>query len=147
MDTVLFCEQQTARPDGIRITFTDDSRFPADGVAPDDIYTIFPNALDNAIEACRQVEGEREIVVDAKTVGDEVFVTVSNPIAGDLDLKDGELKTTKADKKLHGYGLKNIKKAAANYGSDNVDYLVEDGRFTLRLSLRYRNSLDESGVR
>ena len=143
LDTVLFCEQQTAQPDGIRIIFTEDSRFPADGVSPDDIYTIFPNALDNAIEACRQAEGEREIVVAAKTVGDEVFVTVSNPIAGTLDLKDEELKTTKADKKLHGYGLKNIKKAAANYGSDNVDYMVEDGRFILRISLRYRNSFGQ----
>lgn len=142
LDTVLFCEQQAALPDGIRIVFTEDSRFPAEGVAPDDVYTIFPNALDNAIEACRQVEGEREIVVASQTVGDEVFVTVSNPIAGGVDLTAEELKTTKADKKLHGYGLKNIKKAAANYGSDNVDYLVEDGKFTLRLSLRYRNSFD-----
>ena len=141
LDTVLFCEQQTARPDGIRITFTDDSRFPADGIAPDDIYTIFPNALDNAIEACRRTEGEKEIIVTSKTVGDEAFVTVSNPISGELDLKNDELQTTKANKKLHGYGMKNIKKAAANYGSDNVDFVVEDGRFILRISLRYRNSL------
>ena len=143
LDTVLFCEQQTARADGIRIVFTEDSRFPAEGIAPDDVYTIFPNALDNAIEACRKAEGEREIVVTSQTVGDEVFVTVSNPIAGELRLKDEELQTTKTDKKRHGYGLKNIKKAAANYGSDNVDYLVEDGKFTLRLSLRYRNSFDQ----
>ena len=147
LDTVLFCEQQTARRDGIRIVFTDESRFPAEGIAPDDIYTIFPNALDNAMEACRQTEGEREITVTSRTVGDEVFVTVSNPVAGELNLKNGELQTTKADKKKHGFGLKNIRKAAANYGSDNVDFTVEDGRFTLRLSLRYRNSLDESGVR
>ncbi|MCR5040796.1 MAG: GHKL domain-containing protein [Clostridia bacterium] len=141
LDTVLFCEQQTARKDGIRIVFTDESRFPAEGIAPDDIYTIFPNALDNAIEACRKAEGEREIVVVSRTVGDEVFVTVSNPVGGELDLKNGELRTTKADRARHGFGLKNIRKAAANYGSDNVDYMVEDGRFILRLSLRYRNSL------
>lgn len=144
LDTVLFCEQQTARKDGIRIVFTDESCFPAEGIAPDDIYTIFPNALDNAIEACRQVEGEREIVVASKTVGDEVFVTVSNPVAGGSALTDEELRTTKADKKQHGFGLKNIKKAAANYGSDNVDHLVEDGRFILRISLRYRNSFGQS---
>ena len=143
LDTVLFCEQQTARRDGIRIVFTDDSRFPAEGIAPDDIYTIFPNALDNAIEACRKTEGDREIVVASKTVGDEVFVTVSNPVGGELNRKDGELQTTKPDRKRHGFGLKNIKKAAANYGSDNVDYVVEDGRFILRVSLRYQNSFDQ----
>lgn len=144
LDTVLFCEQQTARKDGIRIVFTNESRFPAEGISPDDIYTIFPNALDNAIEACRQTEGEKEITVTSRTVGDEVFVTVSNPVAGELNLKNGEIQTTKADKNRHGFGLKNIKKAAANYGSDNVDFEVENGRFTLRLSLRYRNSFDRA---
>ena len=144
LDTVLFCEQQTARADGIRIVFTEESRFPAEGISPDDIYTIFPNALDNAIEACRKTEGEREILVASRTVGDEVFVTVSNPVGGALEQKNGELHTTKADKSLHGYGLKNIKKAAANYGSNNVDYRVEDGRFILRVSLRYRDSLSRN---
>ncbi|MBQ6165436.1 MAG: GHKL domain-containing protein [Clostridia bacterium] len=143
LDTVLFCEQQSADHDGIRIVFTDDSRFPAEGIAPEDIYTIFPNALDNAIEASRLAEGEREIVVTSKTVGDEVFVTVSNPLAGELDLKNGELQTTKKDSRLHGFGIKSIKKAAAKYGSDNVDHIVEDGRFVLRISLRYKNSLTD----
>lgn len=141
LDTVLFCEQQAADADGIRIVFTDDSAFPANGIAPEDIYTIFPNALDNAIEACRPAPGEREITVTSKTVGDEVFVTVSNPIVGELNLKNDGLQTTKKDRRLHGYGLKSIRKAAANYGSDNVDYAVEDGRFILRISLRYKNSL------
>lgn len=144
LDTVLFCEQQAAQADGIRIIFSDDSGFPAEGIAPDDIYTIFPNALDNAIEACRHVNGDREIIVFSKIVGDEVFVTVSNPFSGKLNLKNGILQTTKAEKKLHGYGLRIIKKAAAGYGSDNVDYIVRDGRFILRVSLRYKNSFSEA---
>ena len=56
-------------------------------------------------------------------------------------MKDGELQTTKSEKKLHGYGMKNIKKAAAGYGRDNVDYRVENGLFILRLTLRFKNSL------
>ena len=73
--------------------------------------------------------------------GDEVFVTISNPVSGELLLKDGELQTTKKDERRHGFGLKNIKKAASNYGRDNVDYHVENGRFILRISLRFRDSL------
>ena len=141
LDTVLFCEQQTAQACGINIVFTYESVFPAEGIAPEDIYTIFPNALDNAIEACRQTDGGREITVESRIVGDEVFVTISNPVPGELLLKDGELQTTKSDKKLHGYGMRNIKKAASNYGRDNVDHHVENGRFVLRISLRYRDSL------
>ena len=144
LDTVLFCEQQTAQAYGISIVFTYESAFPADGIAPDDIYTIFPNALDNAIEACRETEGEREITVASRIVGDDVFVTISNPVSGELLLKDNELQTTKKEKRLHGYGMKNIKKAASNYGSDNVDYQVENGRFILRIALRFKNSLPES---
>ncbi len=141
LDTILFCEQQTAQLYGIDIVFTYESTFPADGIAPDDIYTIFPNALDNAIEACRKTAGPREITVASRIVGDEVFVTISNPVSGELLLKDGELQTTKKDESRHGFGLKNIKKAASNYGRDNVDYHVENGRFILRISLQYRNSL------
>ena len=139
LDTVLFCEQQTAQAWGINIVFTYESVFPAEGIAPDDIYTIFPNALDNAIEACRQIGGEREITVASRIVGDEVFVTVSNPVPGELLLKDGELQTTKGDKKLHGFGMRNIKKAASKYGRDNVDHHVENGMFVLRISLRFRD--------
>ena len=57
LDTVLFCEQQAAQAYEIRINFTYESVFPTEGIAPDDIYTIFPNALDNAVEACRKTEG------------------------------------------------------------------------------------------
>lgn len=143
LDTVLFCEQQTASADGIRIVFTPDSVFPAEGIGADAIYTIFPNALDNAIEACRLAEGEREITVASRIVGDEVFVTVSNPFRGEVRMKNGLPRTTKKDKRNHGYGMRSIKKAAADYGSDNVDFRTENGMFLLRISLRFRDRLSE----
>jgi hypothetical protein len=95
----------------------------------------------NAIEACQKADGDRKITVASRIVGDEVFVTISNPVSGELLLKDGELQTTKKDERRHGFGLKNIKKAASGYGRDNVDYHVENGRFILRISLRFRDSL------
>jgi hypothetical protein len=137
LDTVLFCEQQTARKDGIRIVFTNESRFPAEGIAPDDIYTIFPNALDNAIEACRKVEGEKVITLRTRMDRQTVFVTIRNPVAGEVRQRGGMLQTTKEDKNQHGYGFKSIKKAAARYGSDNVSFTVENGVFELRIFLQY----------
>ena len=140
LDTVLFCEQQLARSDGVRIVYTYGSVFPAEGIAPDDIYTIFPNALDNAIEAVRKVEGEREITVSSRIVGNTVFVTVSNPYEGEVKMRRGVPQTGKENKKNHGYGFRSIKKAAANYGSDNVDAIAENGIFTLRLSLTFKSA-------
>ena len=136
-DTVLFCEQQLAAKDGVRFDVPFDTVFPAEGIEPDDIYTIFPNALDNAIEACRKVTGERAVSLRTRIAGGVVYVTVRNPVSEPVKEKNGELQTTKADKEHHGYGLRSLRRAAAKYGEDNVSYSVEDGFFTLRLFLRF----------
>ena len=138
LDTVLFCQQQLAQKENITINYTFGSVFPEEGIDPDDIYTIFPNALDNAMEACRKVGGPCEITVTSKIVGDEVLVTIENPVASGVTVKNGKLETDKADKKRHGYGMRSMKKAAAKYGSNNLDFCVEDGRFILRFNLQYR---------
>lgn len=136
LDTVLNCEQQLAEKDNIRIDVPFDTVFPKDGIDPDDIYTIFPNALDNAIEACRKVEGDRTIFFHSRMNDDTVFVTIRNPVAEEIKVKNGMPQTGKANKTLHGYGFRSIKKAAAHYGDNNVSFLVEDGCFELRLFLR-----------
>jgi len=139
LDTVLSFEQQLAERDGITIDISFDAAFPADGIDPDDIYTIFPNALDNAIEACRSLPEEQRVItfrsrMDVQTV----FVTICNPIVGEIKTKNGVPQTSKADKTAHGYGFRSIKKAAAKYGEDNVSFRVEDGIFELRLFLNYQ---------
>ncbi len=138
LDTVLFCQQQLAQKENVTINYTFGSVFPQEGIDPDDIYTIFPNALDNALEACRKVDGPCEITVTSKIAGDEVFVTIENPVADGVNIKNGKLETDKADKKLHGYGVRSMKKAAAKYGSGNLDFCVEDGKFILRFNLRFQ---------
>ncbi len=137
LDTVLFCEQQVAQRDGITIDVPYGTVFPAKGIAPDDLYTIFPNALDNAIEACRRVEGARVIEFRTTLTEDTVYFTVRNPYAGTIKLKNGEPQTDKADRRNHGYGLRNIRKAAAHYGEDNVTCSAENGFFELRIVLRF----------
>ena len=138
LDTVLFCQQQIAQKDNITINYVFGSIFPSEGIDPDDLYTIFPNALDNAIEACRKVDGPREITITSKIVGNEVLVTISNPVAERVETRNGVPLTKKQDKKRHGYGFRSIKKAAAKYGDDNLDFRVENGMFILRFNLRFQ---------
>ena len=135
---MLFCQQQIAQKDNITINYMFGSIFPSEGIDPDDLYTIFPNALDNAIEACRKVDGPREITITSKIVGDEVFVTIANPVAERVEARNGVPLTKKQDKKRHGYGFRSIKKAAAKYGEDNLDFRVENGMFILRFNLRFQ---------
>ena len=138
LDTVLFCQQQIAQKDNININYVFGSVFPNEGIDPDDLYVIFPNALDNAIEACRKVEGPREITVTSKIVGGEVLVTITNPVAEDVKVRGGMPQTGKRDTGRHGYGFRSMKKAAAKYGDDNLDFRVENGMFILRFNLRFQ---------
>ena len=135
LDTVLYCEQQIAQRDGIEIDVPFDASFPKEGIDPDDIYTIFPNALDNAIEACRNVEGERKISFRSKVSGNTVYVTIRNPVSGEVRTRNGLPQTVKKDKELHGFGFRSIKRAAAKYGDDNVSFSVENGVFELKVFL------------
>ena len=138
LDTVLFCEKQVAERYGVTIDVPYGTVFPAEGIAPDDLYTIFPNALDNAIEACRKVEEGRRVIGFRTTVTeDTVYVTVRNPFAGTLTIKNGLPQTSKADRQNHGRGLRNIRKAASNYGEDNVTCRAGNGVFELRIVLRF----------
>ena len=138
LDTVLFCQQQIAEKDGITINYTFGSVFPREGIDPDDLYVIFPNALDNAIEACRKVGGPCEITITSLIRENEVFVTITNPVADKLTVRGGVPQTDKKDKKLHGYGYRSMKKAAAKYGDNNMDFLLENGTFTLRFNLKFQ---------
>ena len=146
LDTVLSFEQQLADRDGTKIDVSFDSAFPADGIDPDDVYTIFPNALDNAIEACRALPEEKRVItfrsrMDARTV----FVTIRNPLLGEIRTKNGLPQTSKADKASHGYGFRSIRKAASKYGEDNVSFITENGVFELRLFLDYRTAGENAG--
>ncbi|MBR0510763.1 MAG: GHKL domain-containing protein [Clostridia bacterium] len=66
-----------------------------------------------------------------------VYVTIRNPMAGELRMKNGLPVTSKADKGAHGYGLASLKKAAAKYGDDNVTFSAENGWFELQMFLNY----------
>ena len=143
LDTVLFCQQQIAQKEDITISWTFGSVFPAEGIDPDDIYTIFPNALDNAVEACRKAEKPCEITVTSRIRRNEVLVTIANPVTGQVTERDGIPQTDKADKRLHGYGFRSMKKAAAKYGDDNLDFLIEDGKFILRMNLKFKDTEEE----
>ena len=139
LDTVLFCQQQLAEKYNVKIVFTFGSVFPNEGIDPDDIYTIFPNALDNALEACRKTGQPCEIVMTSRIKEDEVFVTIENPVVGEVISQNGVPQTDKTDRKTHGYGFRSMRKAAAKYGRDNLDFLVKDGKFILRMNLKFKH--------
>lgn len=78
-----------------------------------DVSTIFGNALDNAIEACGKLpEEERFITLKVGVKRNFLVISVENSAKQETEEKG----TTKADTFLHGFGLKNIERAAEKYG-------------------------------
>jgi len=77
------------------VSFFDDMEF----------YTLFLNALDNAIEAVRKVaEGKRAISMTIKKRGNIVTVQVANYFCGDV-VMENELPVSQNEGGVHGYGM------------------------------------------
>ncbi len=98
-----------------------------------DLYTLFGNAVDNALEAVMGLEeGYRVISLTTKLNGDLLSVNLKNYYDGDLKFKDNLPQTTKGDKNYHGFGLKSIKSIVEKYGGD-MYVTAHDGVFNLNL--------------
>ena len=112
-----------------------------------DLGIILGNALDNAIEACRNLkkkEPEAKTFIRLSSVRKDnlLIFKIENRFDGTLKRKRqvGFPETDKTDKKVHGIGLANIKNTAEKY-QGTMDYKI-DGRVFI-LSVMIKN---ESGI-
>ncbi len=82
-----------------------------------ELCRIFGNLVDNAYEACEQVqEGKRFIRIESGISGDWVTVKLSNSFAGPIQMTDGIPKTRKSDQPEHGIGLVSAKQIVESTG-------------------------------
>ncbi len=95
-----------------------------------DISTIFGNALDNALEASVRLPPQQRLVtVKAECVRGMLSVVVENNCLPGGE--DGE-KTSKEDKFLHGFGIRNIRQAVEKYDGQ---CLVRRGKDCFQLKI------------
>lgn len=108
-----------------------------------DIYVLFGNAIDNAIEAVSKVAPDkRGIGITIKRINGFVFVNVHNYFSGKIVFDGDTVKTTKSDKSVHGHGISSMRAICAKYDGD-MSITVENDVFNLKLCF-VRN--DESFV-
>ncbi len=95
-----------------------------------DIYSLFGNALDNAIEAVGALEDptRRSISLVVRAVAGVVSIHVENPFAGTVETRAGLPVTTKGDAANHGFGVRSMQLTVERYGGA-LTTLAEDGRF------------------
>lgn len=111
----------------------------ADGKAlafldPIDLYTIFGNAIDNAVESVEQLAEPEKRQIDVMVYRQQKFLMIHivNPMARTLKFEGDLPVTTKKDKDYHGYGLKSIRRTAKKYDGF-VSVGTQDGCFSLKI--------------
>ena len=93
-----------------------------------DLYNLFGNALDNAIEAVSKINDydKRRINLIVKNMMSFVSINIENYFEGQIELnKQGIPKTTKNNVQYHGFGMKSIKLIINKYHGDLK--IVTDG--------------------
>lgn len=101
-----------------------------------DIYSLFGNALDNAIEAVDRIANpeKRCISVKVRLEKGMVIIHFENFYEGRLTFTSGLPLTTKQDKRYHGFGMKSIRMITEKYHG-YLSVKGEQGIFTLNILL------------
>lgn len=110
LDTILTEKSLACSNEGIVLSCIADGA-ALDFMTPSDIYSLFGNALDNAIEAERDITDpeHRNISLTVARRGGMVAVSVENFFAHEPQFKDGVPQTAKADKANHGFGVRSMR--------------------------------------
>lgn len=98
-----------------------------------DIYSLFGNALDNAIE-CESVllPETRFIHLSVRAINQMLLIHIENHFEGTLHMDNGIPVTTKDNKDYHGYGMRSIKRIVEKYGGD---FSVSTGDMLFQLNI------------
>jgi len=124
----LQCEQEnielTYMIDGEKLNFMREA----------DIYSLFGNALDNAINSVQNLDyrEKRVVSLNVKEVMGLISIHIENYYQGNLEFEDGLPITTNEDKDFHGFGMKSMKYLVGKYGGE-LSIKLDDDVFNLNI--------------
>lgn len=122
----LLCEQKGIQlrciADGEKLCFMDAA----------DLYSLFGNAMDNAIEGVGRVAdpGRRIIELNVTPRGNCLLIHMENTCPMEPAFEDGLPSTTKDDRDYHGFGMRSMRYIAQKYDG-TLSARWEDGVFIL----------------
>lgn len=128
-DAILSGKSAQAENQGAIICFK--GNVPQHGISNNDLCTILANGLDNAIRGCNDCI-PCTVSVEAKQQANWFTVVIKNPVKDKVQIKNNTVKTSKADKENHGFGLENIKRVAKKYNG-RVELACDENEFTLKV--------------
>ncbi len=133
LDTILTEKSLYCKEKGILISCVADGQLLS-FMQTMDLYSLFGNALDNAIEAVETLteEGMRQIDVLIHKQKNFLVIQIINPVGEPLVFEEGLPVTTKADKTIHGFGVRSMKYIVKKYDGF-LNASEEDGCFSLKI--------------
>lgn len=107
-----------------------------DFMATSDIYSLFGNALSNAVEsACDEEAGNRRISLNVHEKNGYAVIEVANFCTRNVRFAGGRPVTNKKDTKFHGYGIRSMEYIVEKYGGNMIiDY--KDNLFTVKIIIK-----------
>ena len=139
LDIILTEKLAKCESNDIRLICTADGEILS-FMKPYHIYSLFGNALDNAVESLVTVreKDRREIVLSVTRIRNMCRILVSNYFAGELVIENGLPKTNKADSENHGFGIKSIRDITGVYNGE-MKISVSDETFYMLIMLPLNN--------
>ena len=126
----LYCEKNGIRlccvADGAKLNF----------MSPADLYALFGNAIENAIESVQKLKQPEKQIIGLKVTanGGTLVIHCENYYDGQIEYEDGLPRTGKEDARWHGFGLRSIRFIAEKYGG-NMTVLPKEGVFNVNIAI------------
>lgn len=127
-EKALYCREHqislTCMADGSQLGFIDQV----------DLYVMFGNALDNAVESVMKMKDKAKRVIQVSVYLEKnlLMIRIRNYCEEPLNFERGLPVTTKKDSDFHGYGLKSISFIAKKYGG-SITAQVKNQSFVLQI--------------
>ncbi len=135
LDMLLYKRQGFCQENHIKITCIADGECLS-FLSPSDQYSLFNNALENAIEAVLKLP-DQEMRIISLTVAQKnglVSIHVTNYFNRNCTIEDGLPQTTNNDVQHHGYGTKSLRYIVQQYGG-KISFETDDDIFYLHILL------------
>ena len=136
LDVLLTQSSLIGQEEGITISYTGNGA-DLSFMSTMDVYSLFGNALDNAIEAVRRIPQKEQRIIDIVTEkkGSLILIVVKNYFVGQLVMENGSPVTTKTEEEgFHGFGIKSMRMIAEKYNG-NVTARQDGELFVLTANL------------
>lgn len=138
LDVLLTEKSFQCRQKNIRLTCIADGR-GLSYMKSYDIYALFGNAIENAMEAADEFDDEekRFVSILLKKVNSFYSVQIKNCVKRETVIGANGLPAThKSDKENHGFGMRSMVLLAEKYGGE-ISFKAEEGIFCLNMMLPY----------